>query len=299
MAALGRRPAVLAALVLLVLLALPGAASADAVARFLNTLDSARQDRGLGPVDRHPELDRVALALLDDLVRRRSIEPAQNTSIDRLLDRSAYDRIGDASLLFLAAEPDAATAARKLAESGSARAILRRDPNAEIGVAYRPHRLTLSDRRYTDNLWVILITSGPPDPVVDAIPAVLAEINRARARKGRRPVRLNAQLSAAAESHARDMVRRGYFAHESPEGGDLGGRVDATGYRYRKVSENLAFGQESAREVVDGWHGSPGHARNQYDPEVSEVGLAYLYGPIRPGGKTGYHVWVAVYGQPG
>src|SRR5262249_18998083 len=48
--------------------------------------------------------------------------------------------------------------------------------------------------------------------------AVLRDINEIRAHRGLAPLRTNAELTAAADYHSQEMIRRGFFAHDSADG---------------------------------------------------------------------------------
>lgn len=121
---------------------------------------------------------------------------------------------------------------------------------------------------------------------------VVAETNRCRAEHGLPALTAEPRLSAAAVAHNDDMVTRGFFAHESPDGGSLVDRVRAAGYPYAVVAENLAAGQRTAPEVVQGWLDSPGHRRNLLSPDVTQIGVAFTTGG--PHGTT----WTQVFGAP-
>ncbi|MBW3569790.1 MAG: hypothetical protein KY467_01675 [Gemmatimonadetes bacterium] len=68
--------------------------------------------------------------------------------------------------------------------------------------------------------------------------------------------------AGAAQAHADDMARRGYFAHQSPEGAGPADRLRAQGVGYRAMAENIAHHPGAAREVLQGWLASPGHRSN-------------------------------------
>src|SRR5690349_13756528 len=72
--------------------------------------------------------------------------------------------------------------------------------------------------------------------------ALLDETNQARIDQDRQALKLNTELSKAAQAKANDMVANNYWAHISPEGKTPWNFVDATGYHYQKAGENLAFG---------------------------------------------------------
>ena len=71
----------------------------------------------------------------------------------------------------------------------------------------------------------------PPGSVDDAAlrRALRCVVNEERARHGLRRLRRHADLGEAARDHARDMVERGYFAHERP-GSTLRSRLRAAGW---------------------------------------------------------------------
>ncbi len=128
-------------------------------------------------------------------------------------------------------------------------------------------------------------------------------INAARARGARcgahelapaPPVHLSAQLSDVALGHATDMARHHYFEHEDLAGHSPADRVRAAGYQEKLVGENIAYGPQSADEVVRGWLDSPGHCENIMDVRFSEVGIASAAGA---GSKSGLY-WVQVFAAP-
>ncbi|HAI75404.1 MAG TPA: CAP domain-containing protein, partial [Microscillaceae bacterium] len=83
----------------------------------------------------------------------------------------------------------------------------------------------------------------------------------------------NDKLAIAAEKHAADMQDRGYFGHVTPDGVKPSQRVEAEGYNWFKVGENIAWLQKSAQEVVGDWLKSPGHCRNIMNQEFTETGI--------------------------
>jgi len=131
---------------------------------------------------------------------------------------------------------------------------------------------------------------------------VIELVNDARAR-GRRcgsekfgptsALILSDQLTSAARSHAQDMAKKGYFEHRAPDGSEPRDRVRRTGYQWRLVGENIAFGPVSAEEVVAGWLNSPGHCANIMDPRFRDMGVA-----VAEGRKRGHFYWAQDFGSP-
>ena len=82
---------------------------------------------------------------------------------------------------------------------------------------------------------------------MDTIPAVKVRsalrcvVDIERARHGLRPLVPDGRLARAAQRHARDMVRRHYFAHERA-GWTLAGRLRAAGWSGARAAEALAWG---------------------------------------------------------
>jgi uncharacterized protein YkwD len=124
--------------------------------------------------------------------------------------------------------------------------------------------------------------------------AMLARVNAERRRAGRGLLREDPRLGRAAQRHAEDMLRRGYFAHESPERTTPRERVKDAGYRPGAVAENLAAGQTSVDEVMDGWMKSPGHRTNLLGRDYKDFGLGLAVGRGPRGEET---VWVQEFGK--
>jgi uncharacterized protein YkwD len=99
-------------------------------------------------------------------------------------------------------------------------------------------------------------------------------------------------LGRAAQRHAQDMARRGYFDHRAPEGSTPGDRVRRAGYLPRLVGENIAFGPESAEEVVRGWLESTGHCENIMDARFTQIGIG-----LAEGSRRGHIYWVQNFGS--
>ncbi|MBS1529622.1 MAG: CAP domain-containing protein [Bacteroidetes bacterium] len=93
------------------------------------------------------------------------------------------------------------------------------------------------------------------------------------------PLVWNDDLEKAAIDHAQDMYYRNYFSHTSKDGRTMSDRVINAGYTFKgyktfTVGENIAEGQMTIDEVMDGWLKSPGHCKNLMNPSFKEVGVA-------------------------
>src|SRR5829696_6984579 len=120
----------------------------------------------------------------------------------------------------------------------------------------------------------------------------LCLLNHERVARGLRPLRVDRKLSRAARGHARDMVARSYFAHESPSGVSFATRIKRTGWmRARRswtVGENIAEGSgelASPQAVVSRWMQSSSHRANIQAPEFRVIGIGVALGT--PTGRDG------------
>lgn len=105
-------------------------------------------------------------------------------------------------------------------------------------------------------------------------------LNDVRAKTGVAAVSYEPLLEAAAQRHADDMARRSFFDHRGSDGSSVGDRITAQGYQWCFVAENIAKGQRSLREVMQGWANSPGHYGNMIDRRAEAFGLATAPGAI-------------------
>jgi uncharacterized protein YkwD len=99
----------------------------------------------------------------------------------------------------------------------------------------------------------------------------LQMVNASRREHNLPPLVPESKLDAAAQAHAADMLKRSYFAHDSPEGKNVGDRYEAAGgSTFRLTAENIAkcqgckppITEADLRMIHDGWMKSPGHREN-------------------------------------
>lgn len=117
-----------------------------------------------------------------------------------------------------------------------------------------------------------------------------SETNRHRAVAGLAALTRDARLDAAAKAKLDDMFARQYFAHESPSGDGPAEVVEAAGYAYIAVGENLALGNfADDRTLVQAWMDSPGHRANILGIGFTQIGIA-----VGQGVYEGKRTWLAV-----
>jgi uncharacterized protein YkwD len=102
-------------------------------------------------------------------------------------------------------------------------------------------------------------------------------------------------LTQAADAHSRDMQANNFFSHTGSNGSSLGQRVDATGYAWSGLGENIAAGPGTVDAVVQGWMASDGHCANLMNANLTDFGLACV-----SGGNTNTYrsYWTMDLGRP-
>jgi uncharacterized protein YkwD/uncharacterized membrane protein required for colicin V production len=115
-----------------------------------------------------------------------------------------------------------------------------------------------------------------PDPQAEA--AMLHLLNAERRRRGLPPLHVEERLRQLARQHSRDMLARGYFAHDDPEGHSPFDRMRAAGISFLAAGENLAFAPTVA-VAHTGLMNSPGHRANILNPAYHHVGIGALSAP--------------------
>jgi uncharacterized protein YkwD len=126
-------------------------------------------------------------------------------------------------------------------------------------------------------------------------PTILAAVNAARrANGGHKPMSYNTQLEAAARSQATLMANKDTLAHDL--GVTLRERVSAAGY-VGAVGENIAGGQDTLQQAIEGWLNSPGHRATLLSDKFVEFGLAVAR--VSGGRQSRYGIyWCFIAGGP-
>ena len=97
----------------------------------------------------------------------------------------------------------------------------------------------------------------------------------------------NDKLEKAAQNHSNYMNTKNKFSHKGKNGSNPGTRISKTGYNWSTYGENIAAGNTTEEDVIQGWLDSPGHCSNLMNPDFTEVGVA-TSGPY----------WTQVFAKP-
>ena len=102
---------------------------------------------------------------------------------------------------------------------------------------------------------------------------VLRLVNIEREKAGRQPLNPDANLNQAAQMRAKEIVSA--FSHTRPDGRDCFTAMKEAGVSYRAAGENIAKGQRTPEQVVDGWMKSDGHRENLLSADFGRLGVGY------------------------
>jgi uncharacterized protein YkwD len=125
------------------------------------------------------------------------------------------------------------------------------------------------------------VSSTPPVtnfPTGDALVDQVVQLtNNYRQQNGLQVVTYSSTLSVAAQVHSQNMALQDFFNHTGLDGSTPGQRVNAVGYQYSIITENIAAGFSTAEQVIQAWINSPSHRANLLNPTVKEIGVGYYY----------------------
>jgi uncharacterized protein YkwD len=139
-----------------------------------------------------------------------------------------------------------------------------------------------------------------------AIAATLCLVNEQRAAQHLPALVRSAPLDAAADGYAREMVRRRFFDHVSPDGTTLLQRIKASGWLAASgswtVGENIAWGSGglgTPASIVDSWMQSAGHRDNILNGAFAEIGIGIAPGAPMTGVRGAAGTYVTDFGSSG
>jgi uncharacterized protein YkwD len=218
------------------------------------------------------------------------------TLLENAIEQAGY-AVARAEAISVSGPPDARTAMATI--EGPYCSTLLNPKFADIGASRR------------GDTWQVVLAEPAPPPASNFLPdsetagkAILEAVNAARATArtcgtqrfpAARQVTWNGVLGDAALVHSRDMAEHRYFSHKGRDGQGAAERALRAGYRWLRIGENIAAGQNSPAEVVAGWLSSPGHCANIMQAGFTEMGAAYAINQ----GRTGERVyWTQVFAAP-
>ncbi|GCB53017.1 hypothetical protein SNL152K_10374 [Streptomyces sp. NL15-2K] len=253
---------------------------------FLALVNSARTAAGSPPVVLDSRLTAAARAHASAMASagRLGVEGPDGVSVHQRVTATGYAYLTIGEHLVSGPRTPAEFVAYCL-RTDQARRTLHDPVFTHAGLAYA------GDGPSGDTYWTALWASPfTPAGLARTQADVVDLTNRERARAGLRPLAVDPLLTVAAQAHSADMVARAFYSHTSPEGSQPWDRAAAAGCGRRSIGENIACGQRSPAEVVEGWMNSPGHRANILKPDFTHIGIGF-----EGGGRAGTY-WTQLFG---
>lgn len=116
--------------------------------------------------------------------------------------------------------------------------------------------------------------------------AVIEQTNEVRMQNGLPPLKKNADLGNSARYHSADMSANDYFSHDTlnrkdgelVEACDTWARIEKYYTNWLALAENIAAGQRTPEQAMNGWMNSPDHKHNILSDSYSEIGVGFFQG---------------------
>lgn len=135
--------------------------------------------------------------------------------------------------------------------------------------------------------------------VINLEKEILKLVNQKRKEHNLKPLKLDEKLNEIAAHHSKDMVKRNYISHITPDGLGPNDRAKKAGFNIKKkekngyrigIGENIyetqAMIEENgkvryflekasvvAKKAVDSWMASEGHRKNMLNPDYKICGI--------------------------
>ena len=100
---------------------------------------------------------------------------------------------------------------------------------------------------------------------------IFRSTNAERVRRGLPPLKSISILKKIADKRAIEISYK--FSHSRPNGASWEQLLEEYNIHWRACAENIAYGQESAEEVMTSWMNSPGHRANILGNNYEYIGI--------------------------
>lgn len=110
----------------------------------------------------------------------------------------------------------------------------------------------------------------------------LEEVNDERRDAGVPLLVVASDLNRIARDYSREMVERGFFAHQDPDGLRIDARASHAGIAWQFIGENIARNRgfrNPANTAVKEWMKSAGHRENILNERFTETGIGAWVAP--------------------
>lgn len=238
------------------------------VSALVEAHNRERAAEKLGPLTANPKLEAAALAHARDMAihDKMTHEGSDGSTPKQRIERQGYHYLGLAE--------NVATGAKTVPEV--VRLWMESPPHkknilgdfSEVGFA-------LVEGEKGVPYWCAAF--GKPMPRLDpekAAAEVVRLIDLERKQADKPPLKISPKLADAAQRHARAMAAHNEFRPKDEEDQTPFERVEAAGYRFRRIGQASLQGQPTAEEAVQAWLKESGN-RESLLGDVKDVGVGY------------------------
>lgn len=102
---------------------------------------------------------------------------------------------------------------------------------------------------------------------------VVKLVNEERAKHGLSPLTIDKSVESAALVRSKEIEKS--FSHTRPNGSSFSSALKEQGVSFMGAGENIAWGQKSPEEVMQGWMNSEGHRANILNAKFTKIGVGY------------------------
>jgi uncharacterized protein YkwD len=250
---------------------------------FAQEVNQRRSSRGLRAIQPDGRLAAAAQAHAETMAAQGRLDAGGPNG------RSVFDQVTAAGYTYLTIDEQLVSGPRSLEEfvryslDGQGRSALYNPDFAHVGIG----SAKTGGEVYWTALWALPYSPGG---LARYAAEVVSLTNGHRTAHRLPALAIDPALTRAAQSYSEDMVARRFYSHTSPEGTQPWDRAATAGSTHRSIGENIACGQRSPAQVVQGWMDSPGHRANILKPEFTHIGIG-----LRGGGEAGTY-WTQLFG---
>lgn len=116
---------------------------------------------------------------------------------------------------------------------------------------------------------------------------VVKLVNVERAKAGLSALTMETDITAAANVRAKEIKQS--FSHTRPNGSSFSSALREQGVTFRSSGENIAWGQKTPEQVMQGWMNSDGHRANILNKNFNKIGVGYYQD------EKGVNHWVQLF----
>ncbi len=130
-------------------------------------------------------------------------------------------------------------------------------------------------------------TERPDDTALSYAQQVVDLVNAERAKAGLSALTVQTDITAAANVRAREIKQQ--FSHTRPDGSSFSSALREQGVSFSGSGENIAYGQKTPQQVMEGWMNSSGHRANILHANYKNIGVGYYQD------ENGVNHWVQLF----